>query len=84
MKDELTALQLAFSSLEMDFKRIDAENKQLVNELVDRKKNIADFLDQEVERDRKLREKRMKEELSKAAKEPFIGGFEEKFCFIKF
>ncbi|ESO03943.1 hypothetical protein HELRODRAFT_99753 [Helobdella robusta] len=68
LRDELTALQIAYSSLESTYNKVNKENTQLINELVERKKEIAEFLDREMENDRKLRSKKMKEQLEKATK----------------
>lgn len=55
IKDEHTALQMAYVSLESRFKGLDTQNTQLIKEVVDNKQKIAEFLDKEVEDDNQKR-----------------------------
>ncbi|KAJ8310390.1 hypothetical protein KUTeg_012255 [Tegillarca granosa] len=69
LKDEHTALQLAFTALEEKYKKVQEDNRELVDRWMSQKSKDADKLNDENDYQLRRRQAKLQKELAEAAKE---------------
>ncbi|XP_068685907.1 autophagy-related protein 16-1-like [Montipora foliosa] len=70
VKDELQALQLAYTALETKHRRVQEENQELITRWMAQKAKAADEINAQNENQLRLRQQKLLKDLSEAAKEP--------------